>query len=383
MKQLTEKENYNKTRLIIIIPRMITGGAEVLVLYLLQKLNRTRYDINLVVFESGGELSKYIPNDVTVYNLKKNNRWDYFKISCKLVRLIKKISPKIVYSRMWYSTSVVGLTSLLTFQKFIFIANEEHNHKQDILSSDPFKLLKKIFMNLFHKFPHKVIVPTKGVKADVVKSYRLNEKKVKVIYNSVDLPKVTKMVSQKNSYIQLPCDKPIIVTMGRLIKRKGHDSLIKAFEKINKDFDCRLIIIGKGQDEGRLKEIVASSDAANKIIFTGYLENPYSLIASSDIFVLSSLWEGFGNVIIEAMACGVPVISTDCPYGPNEIITNEVNGLLVPVGDVEAMAEAMLRLLKDEPLRNRLAHAGKKRAEDFNVEKMVAEYEKVFDEYAL
>jgi len=82
------------------------------------------------------------------------------------------------------------------------------------------------------------------------------------------------------------------------------------------------------------------------------------------------------------MACGVPVISTDCPYGPNEIITNGVNGLLVPVGDIEAMAESILKLLKDEPERKRLAMAGRKRAEDFRVEKMVAEYEKVFEEYA-
>ena len=102
----------------------------------------------------------------------------------------------------------------------------------------------------------------------------------------------------------------------------------------------------------------------------------------SKIFVLSSYWEGFGNVIIEAMACGVPVISTRCPSGPDEIITDGENGLLVPVGDVDALAEAILKLLKDEPLRKRLAEAGRRRAEDFRVEKMVAEYERVFEEVA-
>ena len=105
-------------------------------------------------------------------------------------------------------------------------------------------------------------------------------------------------------------------------------------------------------------------------------------LVDTDIFVFPSWYkyEGHPIVIIEAMACGVPVISTNCPYGPSEIITDGVNGLLVPVGDTDAMAEAVLKLLKDEPLRKRLTEAGKKRAEDFRVEKMVAEYEKVFEE---
>ena len=112
----------------------------------------------------------------------------------------------------------------------------------------------------------------------------------------------------------------------------------------------------------------------------GFQGNPYKYIAKATFLVLSSLWESFSIVIIEAMACGVPVISTRCPNGPEEIITAGVNGLLGPAGDVDALAGAMLRLLKDKPLSRRLAEAGRKRAEDFRIEKMVAEYERVFKE---
>ncbi|GAH75207.1 unnamed protein product [marine sediment metagenome] len=150
-----------------------------------------------------------------------------------------------------------------------------------------------------------------------------------------------------------------------------------------KTFPCRLVILGEGDEEQALNKLAADLDISNDVAFLGFQNNPFSFIAHSNIFALSSHWEGFGNVIIEAMACSVPVISTNCPYGPNEIITDGVNGLLVPVGDTHAMAEAIAKLLKDEPLRERLAEEGKKRAEDFKVEKMVAEYEKVFEDFSV
>jgi glycosyltransferase involved in cell wall biosynthesis len=98
------------------------------------------------------------------------------------------------------------------------------------------------------------------------------------------------------------------------------------------------------------------------------------------VFAVSSAYEGFGNVIVEAMACGIPVVSTRCPSGPDEIIAHDVNGLLVPVDDEDAMAEAILSLLKDEALRKRLSQAGRARAEDFGLEKILKEYEDLFTE---
>ncbi len=119
-----------------------------------------------------------------------------------------------------------------------------------------------------------------------------------------------------------------------------------------------------------------------RILFLGYQNNPFKFLAKSEILVLPSLWEGFAVVIIEAMACGVPVISTRCPYGPEEIITDGLNGLLVPEGDVEGMAQAILQLLSHEPLRKQLAGEGRRRAEDFKVERMVSQYEKLFEQVA-
>jgi glycosyltransferase involved in cell wall biosynthesis len=114
-----------------------------------------------------------------------------------------------------------------------------------------------------------------------------------------------------------------------------------------------------------LQRQIARHGLSSCVRLWGFQENPHRFIAAADAFVLSSLWEGFGNVIVEAMACGVPVIATDCPHGPAEIITHRKNGLLVPPADSRAMATAILELLQDQPMRRRLAAAGQARSLDF------------------
>ncbi len=140
----------------------------------------------------------------------------------------------------------------------------------------------------------------------------------------------------------------------------------------------RLVILGDGGKRSNLEKLARQLGIERQVTFLGFQTNPFKYLARSDIFVLSSLWEGFALVIVEAMACGIPVISTRCPSGPDEIITDGVNGLLVPVADETALAEAILRLLKDKKLAVKLAQAGTKRAEDFAITKIIKQYEAIF-----
>ncbi len=138
-----------------------------------------------------------------------------------------------------------------------------------------------------------------------------------------------------------------------------------------------LIILGEGILRKEL-EILASKLNINKCVdFVGFKFNPYAWIAKADIFVLSSDFEGLPNVVIEAMACGTPVISTDCASGPNELITNGKNGILVPTVDENALAEAMGTLLRNENLRKKFSKRARKRAEDFRIEKIIPQYEEL------
>jgi glycosyltransferase involved in cell wall biosynthesis len=168
---------------------------------------------------------------------------------------------------------------------------------------------------------------------------------------------------------------PVIIACGRLTYPKNYQLLLEAFARTQKQINSRLLILGQGEERTSLGELTHKLEIQDKVIFLGFQKNPFKYMAISDIFVLSSRWEGFPNVILEAMACGVPVISTRCPYGPDEVITDGINGILVPVGDKDVMADAIIRLLKDKKLREQLIMGGTKRAEDFRIEKMVAEYE--------
>lgn len=142
----------------------------------------------------------------------------------------------------------------------------------------------------------------------------------------------------------------------------------------------RLMVLGEGELKETLIDEVGRLELKDKIAFLGFQDNPFKYISRARVFVLSSSYEGFGNVLIEAMALGIPVVSTRCPSGPEEIIQDGINGILVPPDDEQALAESIRTLLVREDLRSRIAKAGRERAEDFRARKIACEYEDVFRE---
>ena len=140
-----------------------------------------------------------------------------------------------------------------------------------------------------------------------------------------------------------------------------------------------MVVLGKGPEEKKIKLLAHKLGLSDNILFLGFQKNPYKYIKKAEVFVLSSFHEGFGNVIVEAMACGTPVVSTNCMSGPREIIENGENGILFPVADQKALAEAVLKVLNNPSLSYKLSEQGKKRAEYFSIEKSVKKYEEIFD----
>jgi glycosyltransferase involved in cell wall biosynthesis len=175
---------------------------------------------------------------------------------------------------------------------------------------------------------------------------------------------------------------PIVITVGRHAEQKDHETLIRAFARTRQRVPARLVLIGQGPLRGELEGLARELGVAESVVFAGWQANPFAWLARSDLFVLSSRYEGFGNVIVEAMACGLPVISTDCPSGPNEILRNGEDGLLVPVADVEALADAMTNVLTDEALRSKLAQKASRRAPDFDISVIGPQYETLLQTYA-
>jgi len=370
-----------RKKILFVIPSLAGGGAERVILDVLTHLNREKFIPHLALFKKEGIFLSQIPEDVIVYDLNKKGKSDFLKIVFILAYSIyPRFRPDVVVSFLDYTNLVTLVSKGLSFIKPKVIITEHGNLKRTH-KNEKRKNIRGLLTRIFYPLSDKIIAVSQGTMRDLKKNFNISTNKTKVIYNGVNIESVTKLAQESvDDYGFRDKSVPVITACGRLTDQKNYSLLLKAFAKINKRVNANLIILGEGIKREFLENLIKDLELCDSVFLPGFQMNPFKYIAKSDIFVLSSSWEGFGNVIIEAMACGVPVISTDCPYGPNEIITDGINGLLVPVGNVEAMAEAILGLLKDEPLRNRLAHAGKKRAEDFKVEKMVAEYEKVLYE---
>jgi glycosyltransferase involved in cell wall biosynthesis len=173
-------------------------------------------------------------------------------------------------------------------------------------------------------------------------------------------------------------ERPLLVACGRLTAQKDYPTLLRALARVRRELPARLWIVGQGEQRAGLEALATQLELGEAVRFQGFQPNPYPFMRAADLFVLSSRWEGFGNVIVEAMAVGTPVVSTDCTHGPREIIADGESGLLVPPGDDAALAAAILRVLRDPALRARLAAGGAERARAFAAPTIAARYGELF-----
>lgn len=238
-----------------------------------------------------------------------------------------------------------------------------------------YNLLVKV---LFNK-AYKIIAVSEGIKEDFQKNFNIKEDKIEVIYNPIDIERIKKLASEKIEF-----NRKTIISIGRLDRQKGQWHLIRVLKEIE---NVDLVILGEGELDSYLRNLVKDLNLENRVKFLGWQKNPFKFLAGSDIFVLSSIWEGLSMVILEAMACGVPVISTDCPVGPREIIYPD-NGILIPCLEKrltkaeekltekeERLKREIVNLLNNKELANKLKEKGYKRVEDFSVENIIKKWD--------
>ncbi|KPK66445.1 MAG: hypothetical protein AMS21_02430 [Gemmatimonas sp. SG8_38_2] len=238
----------------------------------------------------------------------------------------------------------------------------EQNFAQDVYP--PNRLSGRVMRSIIAKtYPmaDRVIAASRDVKAGLVE-LGVPDQLIDVAHNPVQVP--PPRGPQPRALGLRP---PVITTVGRLVDLKDHPTLIRAFAILRARHPAILQIVGVGPNEDRLRALAHELGVGEDVHLLGWRDNPYSVLQESDIFVLSSTTEGFGIVIVEALACGLPVVSTDCKGGPREILEDGESGLLVPVGDHESMARAILQLMEDPDLYRRLSERATKRASDFDL----------------
>jgi len=217
----------------------------------------------------------------------------------------------------------------------------------------------------------RIVAVSEGVAGDTHKITRLPPEKIVVIRNPVITPEMLEKscVPADHPWFE-PSEVPVILGAGRLTRQKDFATLIRAFARVRAVIDSKLVIIGEGRSRPALEKLAADLGVAEAVSMPGHVANPYAYMARSSLFVLSSAWEGSPNVLTEALALGTPVVSTDCPSGPREILRDGCYGPLVPVGDVERLADAMLNTLQSPLERELLREA----AAEYSVERSAARY---------
>jgi glycosyltransferase involved in cell wall biosynthesis len=227
---------------------------------------------------------------------------------------------------------------------------------------------------LVYPFDEAIITISDGVARDLARITGIDEEEMTTVYNPAFDPTIPQKATEEVDHPWLNDEtKQVVIGVGSMKPQKDFPTLLRAVHHLQERQETHLIILGKGDGKPALKELAQSLGIADRVSFPGFVENPYAYMARANVFALSSAWEGFGNVIVEAMACGTPVVCTDCPGGPAEILNDGEYGPLVPVGDHEALATAIQQMLESPPDPNTLVN----RARAFSIEKIVDEYERV------
>jgi glycosyltransferase involved in cell wall biosynthesis len=187
-----------------------------------------------------------------------------------------------------------------------------------------------------------IIAVSSGVADDLAEATGIPRESIDVIYNPVVTPEVATASREAVDHPWLaPGEPPVVMGIGRLTPKKDFTTLLQAFAEVRREVPARLMILGEGPERAVLEGLVRTLDLAANVALPGFVGNPYAYLARASLFVLSSRWEGLPTVLIEAMFCGAPVVSTDCPSGPREILNGGRYGRLVPVGDLAALAQAI------------------------------------------
>ena len=220
-----------------------------------------------------------------------------------------------------------------------------------------------------------------GVSQDVSRSLaeviKVPDERISTIYNPAVTPDLHARAAETPDHPWLRNDgAPVVLAAGRLAREKDYPTLIRAFARLAARRPCRLIILGEGNKRTETEGLVEELKLTDRVSLPGWVENPLAFMARASVFVLSSRREGLPTVLVEALACGCPCVSTDCPSGPAEILLNGEIGPLVPVGDDAALAKAMERVLDRPPDRQAL----QRRAADFSADRAVAAYEKLLSD---
>lgn len=327
---------------ICFFPGMLNlGGVGSLTINLADEFIRQGHKVDFFLTKKKGDYLGRVPEGVTIIE----GRGSAFNSVLSFASYLKKEQPDVVISARDYLNLAAILSKLIALSKVKLVCSVHVDYSGMPKAKSSLRgRLQNLFLKhlSFYKYADHVVAVSAGVADDFSTRFNYPRSEVKVIYNPTYMP--DKYLSEANT--QFPKfvnhDKPIILSVGRLTEQKNFDLLIDAFSIVRKQMDCRLLILGDGHLREALEKKVEELGLRDDVLMPGFVNNPIDYMKAADVFVMSSDYEGFGNVIVEALGAGLPVVSTDCPSGPAEILANGEFGTLVPIRNKSELTKAIV-----------------------------------------
>lgn len=377
-------------RVMFLMSSLRAGGGERVMIMLANELAQKGYLVDMLLLKQIGEYRSHLDPRIHVTNL---NVWRILFAFPKVTMHMKRVQPTVAIATDEYThllllgATYISRTKTKVILRIGNVFSELYARYDDIKHSVTFKLIKK-----FYRFADVLVANSQGVADDIIELASIDSSRVRVIYNPKPIEEIREDSKKLTGHDWLDKkDLPVVVGVGRLREQKNFPLLIRAFARAVKNMPARLVIVGGGRDEQALRSLASELSIEDSVLFTGYQDNPFAYMAKGDVYVLSSLWEGMPNALMEAMVCGVPVVAADCKSGPRELLAPGTDhakrleegveyaqfGILTAVRDEDALADALQKILTDETMRTRYATASFERAREFDSNSIMRQYEKV------
>ncbi|MDC6405682.1 MULTISPECIES: glycosyltransferase [Maribacter] len=373
-----------RPKIAILIYSLAGGGAERVVSYLLPFLDEKGWEVHLVLMNT---TIKYdIPKQIHIHYLEKSNGYEngflkFIKLpllSYKYARLLKKLCITHSFALLTRPSYISVIASYFLSSKSQFVISERSYPSMQYGYGNLQSRINNFLIKRLYPKADKIICNSKGNGMDLVKNYNIDSNKIVVVNNPIDLEKIDTVLPDNSIFSSEYIN---ILTIGRMDAGKNQELLIRALV----DFpSVHLYILGDGILKSHLESLVGANNIGNRVTFLGFDSNPFKYLKAVDIFMFGSNHEGFPNVLLEAMACGLPILTTNCKSGPDEIMelkTPKMDdimitdyGILTPVGDLDLMKKGLKYCLEHPEYLERCRIRVKERIQDFKREPILEAY---------
>lgn len=341
----------SQERLAIYLPSLVGGGAERALLNLAVGFTRRDYSVDFVLAQCEGAFMAQFPESVRLVELNPLHvRTGRSIISLPaLVQYIRKKRPKALITGL--HANVIAIWARRMARVPLRLVISEHNTLSLRNKMLPIGYQQLMLGLIRQNYPLADVIAavSEGVADDLSHTARLPRDRIQVIHNPIITPELALKAREGVDHPWFkPSEPPVILSVGRLSPQKDFPILLNAFARVRQSHPARLLILGEGPERTALVSLVKQLGLEEQVSMPGFIANPYPYMVRAAVFALSSRWEGLPTVLVEALYCGIPIVATDCPHGPREILRDGLYGKLVPVGDVESLALAIQTTLEGD-----------------------------------